>query len=107
MKFLTNDSKILLSLVFAFILITGSIPFASITKAYSSSYDGSSSDGSYNDKNYIDYSQKYKLPPDFNQPTQDTPWPDEIIPADFPLRDACLDERKYQRNFCPHLIYML
>ena len=34
-----SDTKILISVVFAFILISGSIPFASITKAYSSSYD--------------------------------------------------------------------
>ena len=65
MKILTNDSKILLSLVFAFILITGSIPFASITKAYSSSYNddykSDYDDSSYNDNNnYPDYSQKYQ-----------------------------------------------
>jgi hypothetical protein len=101
---LLSDTKILLTVVFAFILITGSIPFASITKAYSSSYDDyqneyDSSGGGYNDNNYPDYSQKYQLPPGFNQPTQDTPWPDEIIPADFPLRDACLDGKKIPKEF--------
>ncbi|HJT84770.1 MAG TPA: multicopper oxidase domain-containing protein, partial [Nitrososphaeraceae archaeon] len=104
---LSNDSKILLSFVFAFILITGSIPFASITKAYGASsyddnkneYDGGGGDGSNNNNYNTDYLQKYELPPGFNQPTQDTPWPDEIIPADFPLRDACLDGKKIPKEF--------
>jgi hypothetical protein len=101
---LLSDTKILLSLVFAFILITGSIPFASIAKAYSSSYDNykneyDDSDGSYNNNNYPDYSQKYQLPKGFNKPTQDTPWPDEIIPKNFPLRDACLDGKKIPKEF--------
>ena len=89
-----SDVKILVSVVFSFLLVTGSIPLVSIAQAYASSYE--------NDKGYDykdDFIREYKLPEGFNQPTPDTPWPDEIIPANFPLRDACLAGKKIPYEF--------
>ena len=103
MKTLSNDSKVLLSLFFAFLLVIGSIPLSSIAQAYGSSYENDKG-SDYKD----DFIREYKLPKDFNQPTQDTPWPDEIIPKNFPLRDACLDgkeiPKKYLSKFNIHSI---
>ncbi|HSF51428.1 MAG TPA: hypothetical protein VLA74_11765 [Nitrososphaeraceae archaeon] len=90
-----SDVKILLSLIFTFLLVTGSIPFSSIAQAFAQSYENNK--GYDNDK-LPDYIQKYKLPNGFNQPTPDNPWPDEIIPKNFPLRDACLDGKKFHIN---------
>ena len=75
-----SDVKILLSLVFSFLLVTGSLPLISIAQAYASSYENDK-DNDYKD----DFIREYKLPKDFNQPTPDTPWPDEIIPERFSI----------------------
>ncbi|HJT83447.1 MAG TPA: hypothetical protein VJ697_03100, partial [Nitrososphaeraceae archaeon] len=93
---MNSDVKILLSVVFIFVLITGSIPLSSLGQVFAQS----SKDNYGNDKyKKPDYIKEYELPQDFNQPTQDTPWPDEIIPKDFALRDACLSGEKIPKQY--------
>jgi hypothetical protein len=92
-----RDTKILLSLIFAFVLVTGSIPLNSISQAFAQS----SKEGyGYDNKDKLpDYIKEYELPKGFNQPTQDTPWPDEIIPKNFALRDACLSGKEIPKQY--------
>ena len=93
---MNSDTKILLSIVFIFVLITGSIPFSSLAQVFAQSSKDSYGYDKYEKPDYI---KEYELPPDFNQPTQDTPWPDEIIPKNFPLRDACLSGEKIPKEY--------
>jgi len=93
---MNSDLKILLSIVFIFVLITGSIPFSSLAQVFAQSPKDSYG---YDKDEKPDYIKKYELPQDFNQPTQDTPWPDQIIPKNFPLRDACLSGEKIPKEY--------
>ena len=97
------EVKIYLALVFAFVLISGSIPFTTISRA-----QAQSEDNYYSDNNYPDFIKKFELPKNFNKPTPNDPYPNEIIPSDFPLRDACLAGKeipsKYKTSFNIHAI---
>ena len=92
---MNSDVKILLSVVFIFVLITGSIPLSSLGQVFAQSSKDYYGNDNYETPGYI---KEYELPPRFNQPTQDTPWPDEIIPKNFPLRDACLSGEKIHHS---------
>ncbi|MDR4510595.1 MAG: hypothetical protein MRJ93_02685 [Nitrososphaeraceae archaeon] len=99
---MNKEHKLLTAILFSFIIALSGIPFTSIARASLDAYSD------YNEDYYGGIIKKYELPKGFNQPTEDHPWPDEIIPDKFPLRDDCLNGKnipyKYLTKFRIHAI---
>ena len=75
-----STGQLLIAFSFIFILFSSSFPLTNMYDVFA----------------YPTYPKEEKveleeLPDDFNEPTDDSPWPNQIISEDFPLRDACLD----------------
>ncbi|MFB5600512.1 MAG: hypothetical protein ACE5SW_09830 [Nitrososphaeraceae archaeon] len=99
---MNREQKLLTSILFSFIIALSGVPFTSIARATSDDYSD------YDEDYYDDVMNKYELPKGFNQPTEDHPFPDDIIPDKFPLRDDCLNGKniphKYLSKFRIHAI---
>ncbi|MDX1371859.1 MAG: hypothetical protein R3321_05280, partial [Nitrososphaeraceae archaeon] len=99
---MNREHKLLTSIVFSFIIALSGVPFTSIARASLDEYSD------YDEDYYNGLIKKYELPKGFNQPTEDHPFPDDIIPDKFPLRDDCLNGKnipyKYLSKFRVHAI---
>lgn len=89
-------------------MLSSALPLISIANAYSNEitdryYDENSYENDYPKDDYAGYKneliKKFELPKYWDRPTDNEPWTQQSVPADFPLRDLCLDGKQIPQKY--------